>query len=245
MTIKSNKELISGIFEMVLVGELAKNVKEPGAFLAIKVCQGFSPYLRRPISICKNEGDEITIVYRVQGSGTKLMSQKKSGEEIDVLGPLGHGFNTELAKGKKALLIGGGIGTPPMYELSRRLHGSAKEVTHILGFAKEDQIFYKDKFEALGRVIITTEDGSAGIKGYVTDALKEAGDYDIVYSCGPTPMLKALCNAIKDKELYISIEERMACAIGACYGCVCHTENGGYKRVCKDGPVFKAGEVVL
>ena len=168
MTIKSNKELISGIFEMVLTGNLAKNVKEPGTFLAIKVCQGFSPYLRRPISICKSEGNEITIVYRVQGSGTKIMSEKKGGETIDVLGPLGHGFNVELAENKKALLIGGGIGTPPMYELSRRLHGKAAEVTHILGFADKSQIFYKDEFKALGKTIITTEDGSEGIKGYVT-----------------------------------------------------------------------------
>lgn len=245
MKIKSNKELISGIFEMVLIGEIAKEVKEPGTFLAIKVCKGDSPYLRRPISICKNEGEELTIIYRVQGSGTKIMSGKVAGDMIDVLGPLGHGFNVELAKGKKALLIGGGIGTPPLYELSRRLQDMAASVTHILGFADAEQIFYKDEFEALGKTIITTEDGSVGIKGYVTDALKEAGDFDIVYSCGPTPMLKALCEALPDKELYISIEERMACAIGACYGCVCHTQEGGYKRVCKDGPVFRAGEVVL
>lgn len=245
MKIKSNKELISGIFEMVLVGELAKEVKEPGTFLAIKVCKGDSPYLRRPISICKNDGDELTIIYRVQGSGTKIMSEKVAGDMIDVLGPLGHGFNVELAKGKKALLIGGGIGTPPLYELSRRLQDTAESITHILGFADAEQIFYKDEFEALGKTIITTEDGSAGIKGYVTDALKEVGDFDIVYSCGPTPMLKALCEALPDKELYVSIEERMACAIGACYGCVCHTQEGGYKRVCKDGPVFRAGEVVL
>ncbi len=245
MQIKSNNELISGIFEMVFAGDLAKEVKEPGTFLAIKVGHGFSPYLRRPISICKVNGNEITIIYRVQGSGTKILSEKKSGEMIDVLGPLGHGFNVDAAKGKKALLIGGGIGTPPLYELSRRLQNTAESVTHILGFADASQIFYKEEYESLGKTIITTENGSAGIKGYVTDALKEVGEYDVIYSCGPTPMLKALCAAMPDKELYISIEERMACAIGACYGCVCHTQDGGYKRVCKDGPVFRAGEVML
>lgn len=245
MEIKSNKELISGIFEMVLKGEMAKEVKEPGTFLAIKVCQGFSPYLRRPISICKVSNDELTIIFRVQGSGTKILSEKKAGDTVDVLGPLGHGFNVDLAKGKNALLIGGGIGTPPLYELSRRLQNNAKSVTHILGFADSSQIFYKNEFEALGKTIITTENGSYGKKGYVTDAIKTVGDFDIVYSCGPTPMLKALVNALPEKELYISIEERMACAIGACYGCVCHGPDNTYKRVCKDGPVFKAGEVIL
>ena len=253
-TITSQKEIAQNIFELTLKGELTCSMNEPGQFVHIKVSNGLDPLLRRPISIANINKDtsEFTVIYRKDGRGTTILSERQFGEKIDVLGPLGHGFPVEeVNKGETALLVGGGIGVPPLYELSQQLTQKGVNVIHVLGFQTKDVVFYEDAFSKLGRTFIATVDGTHGTKGFVTDVIAEEGfDFDIIYSCGPTPMLKALENNFSnDHKVYLSLEERMGCGIGACFACVCHTANEpegfSYKKVCSDGPVFKAGEVVL
>ncbi len=235
--IKSNKKLTDSIFEMVLIGDTS-SITAPGQFINIKL-DGF--YLRRPISICDYDNDTITIIYKVVGEGTEVMSKMNSGEKLDVLCGLGNGFDTSKSL-DKPVLIGGGVGVPPMYNLCKKLIAKGKSVTVILGFNKKDEIFYEDEFKKLGAdVKVTTVDGSYGIKGFVTDALKDT-DYSYFYTCGPMPMFKAIESTATTSGQY-SFEERMGCGFGACMGCSCKTKYGN-KRICKDGPVLEREEII-
>lgn len=235
-TLISNKEIAKNTFEWVLSGD-TKGIRE-GQFVNIKL-DGF--YLRRPISVCDCDGDKLTLIFKVVGDGTALMSEAVAGEKFLVLTGLGNGYN--LAKsGHAPLLIGGGAGVPPMYLAAKKLVAKGVIPTVILGFNTECEVFYREKFEALGcKVMITTADGSVGIKGFVTNAM-EGLDYSYFYTCGPLPMLKAVYNAsLTDGEF--SFEERMGCGFGACMGCTCETKYG-YKRICRDGPVLSKEEIV-
>ncbi|WP_237979364.1 dihydroorotate oxidase B electron transfer subunit [Bacillus thuringiensis] len=253
MIVVNQKEIAKNIYELVLQGNLVQQMHEPGQFVHIKVAEGIAPLLRRPISICNvdQEKNEFTMLYRAEGQGTKTLATRKQGEMVDVLGPLGHGFPVEEAEaGQTALLVGGGIGVPPLYELSQRLVAKGVRVIHILGFQTKDVVFYEEKFAELGDTYVATVDGTHGTKGFVTDVIDNYGiDFDILYSCGPLAMLRALEGRYKEKKAYISLEERMGCGIGACFACVCHLQEDpsghSYKKVCSDGPVFPIGEVVL
>ncbi|MCM1257540.1 MAG: dihydroorotate dehydrogenase electron transfer subunit [Roseburia sp.] len=243
--VMSQREISPGIFDMwISTGEIAAMAK-PGQFLSL-YCKDGSRLLPRPISICEIDRKErsLRLVYRMAGKGTEEFSGMKPGEELEILGPLGNGFPL---KEKKAFLVGGGIGIPPMLQLSKELNGE-KQI--LLGY--RDSLFLNEDFAPYGKVYLATEDGSAGTKGNVIDAIEENGlTADIIYACGPLPMLRALKSYAKDHgiECYVSLEERMACGIGACLGCVCkslevdgHT-NVHNKRICKEGPVFFAQEV--
>ncbi|MBR5321604.1 MAG: dihydroorotate dehydrogenase electron transfer subunit [Clostridia bacterium] len=235
--IKSNIKLTDSIFEMVLIGDTS-SITAPGQFINIKL-DGF--YLRRPISICDYDNETIKIIYKVVGEGTEFMSNLNSGEKLDILCGLGNGFDTSKSL-DKTVLIGGGVGVPPMYNLCKKLIEEGKKVTVILGFNKKEEIFYEDEFKKLGAdVKITTVDGSYGIKGFVTDALKDI-DYSYFYTCGPMPMFKAIEGAAITSGQY-SFEERMGCGFGACMGCSCKTKYGN-KRICKDGPVLDREEII-
>lgn len=235
--IKSNIKLAESVYETVLLGDTS-SLRSPGQFINIKI-DGL--FLRRPISVCDYDENSITIIYKVVGEGTQLMSEMQSGEKLDVLCGLGNGFDTSKS-GDNPVLIGGGVGVPPMYNLCKKLIAEGKKVTVILGFNNADEIFYEDKFKALGAdVKVTTVDGSYGIKGYVTDALKET-NYTYFYTCGPMPMFKAIENTATTSGQY-SFEERMGCGFGACMGCSCKTKYGN-KRICKDGPVLEREEII-
>ena len=236
--ILSNREIAKDTWEMVLGGD-SSALTNPGQFINIAL-EGL--YLRRPISVCCYEEGSITIIYKVVGKGTRKMAQMVPGDKLDVLVGLGNGFDVEKARGRKAAVIGGGVGVPPMYDTARRLKKMGADVTAILGFATKDVSFYIEKFKALDiPVLVTTDDGSLGRKGFVTDALRESG-CDYVFACGPTPMLRAVHKTGIGGQL--SFEERMGCGFGACMGCTCHTLVGT-KRVCKDGPVFPTEEVTF
>jgi dihydroorotate dehydrogenase electron transfer subunit len=249
----SNQEIAHNIFELTLKGELVQQMNEPGQFVHLKVSDSVDPLLRRPISIAKIDqaNDMFTMIFRAEGNGTKLLAQKKVGDVVDVLGPLGNGFPVEEAKaGSTALLVGGGIGVPPLYELSLRLKMRNVNVIHVLGFATKDAVFYEQKFAELGETFIVTVDGTHGEKGFVTDVISAQNlSFETLYTCGPTPMLRALETAYPEKNVYLSLEERMGCGIGACFACVCRTQEDPtgytYKKVCTDGPVFKGGEVLI
>ncbi|MGE6631331.1 dihydroorotate dehydrogenase electron transfer subunit [Bacillus sp. NPDC077027] len=251
LTVVSNREIADHIYEMTLKGDLVESFQTAGQFLHLKVSESMTPLLRRPISIAniQMERREVTIIFRAEGEGTKLLSLKQVGDEVDVLGPLGNGYDTSVVKpGQTALLVGGGIGVPPLYELSKRLTKKGIKVKHVLGFQSEKDMFYEKKFQTLGETFIATVDGTAGTKGFVTNVIEqEQINFDALLSCGPTPMLKALKEAYPNKPVYISMEERMGCGIGACFACVCHTDQHekSYVKVCLDGPVFKAEEVAL
>lgn len=235
--IKSNVKLTESIFEMVLEGDTS-SITAPGQFINIKL-DGF--YLRRPISICDYDDNSITIIYKVVGEGTEVMSKMNAGEKLDVLCGLGNGFDTSKSL-DKPVLIGGGVGVPPMYNLCKKLISEGKKVTVILGFNKKEEIFYEEEFKKLGaEVKVTTVDGSYGIKGFVTDALKDI-DYSYFYTCGPMPMFKAIEATAVTSGQY-SFEERMGCGFGACMGCSCKTKYGN-KRICKDGPVLTREEII-
>lgn len=248
-----NSEIASGIYEMVIRGELVQSMHQPGQFVHVKVSNGLTPLLRRPLSIAKidSENSEFTLIYRKQGKGTAILATRKPGELLDVLGPLGSGFPVaETKSGQTALLVGGGIGVPPLYELSSKLVNAGVNVIHVLGFQRANLVFYEQHFQHLGHTLIATDDGSYGEKGYVTDVIQRHQlTFDVAYACGPIPMLKSLKQSCLTSKLFISLEERMACGIGACYSCVCkssHTNEGhSYKKVCSDGPVFAAEEVNL
>ena len=239
LTVTKNEALTPLIYKMQLAGDVS-GVTRAGQFVEIAL-DGL--YLRRPISVCNYDEGLLTIIYKVVGKGTDLMSQMAEGTQLDVLTGLGNGFDTEH-ECNKPLLVGGGVGVPPLYRLTRDLIAQGKEVTVVLGFNTESEIFYAEEFEALGaKVILATADGSVGVKGFVTDAIRESGvEADYFYSCGPLPMLKALCNSLEISG-EVSLEERMGCGFGICMGCSIHTTKGA-KRVCKDGPVFKKEEVV-
>ena len=235
-TIAENVSLTDSVYKMRLVGDVSA-ITAPGQFINIKL-DGL--FLRRPISVCDVSEDSVTILYKVVGKGTEQMSQMKEGT-LDVLTGLGNGYDTSLS-GDKPLLLGGGVGVPPLYLLAKKLIAEGKKVTVILGFNTKDEIFYKEEFEALGvDVYVTTVDGSCGIPGFVTDAMKDL-DYSYFYTCGPEPMLKAIFNnSVTSGQL--SFEERMGCGFGACMGCSCKTITG-YKRICKEGPVLRKEEIL-
>ncbi len=238
-SILSNEPLTRDVYRMVLEGD-SQWITRPGQFVNIEL-EGF--YLRRPISISDWSENTITIIYKVVGRGTQVMSQMGVGVKLDILTGLGNGFNPD-AECQKPLLVGGGVGVPPLYRLAKELIAKGRKVSVVLGFNKADEVFYADEFKALGAdVYVSTADGSMGVKGFVTDAIREANiDFDYFYSCGPLPMLKALCGCCEqDGEL--SFEERMGCGFGACMGCSCKTLTGN-KRICKDGPVMKRGEII-
>lgn len=248
----SQEEIAQSIYKLTLKGELVQQMNEPGQFVHLKVSNGIDPILRRPISIAKidKEHNEFTMIYRKEGRGTTLLAEKVPGDEVDVLGPLGHGFPIdETLTNETALLVGGGIGVPPLFELSNQLVQKGVKVIHILGFQTKSVLFYEKEFASLGETYIATVDGSYGTKGFVTDVISERQiSFNTLYSCGPKPMLKALETSFPDKKVFLSLEERMGCGIGACFACVCHTTDGSeqlYKKVCSDGPVFRAGEVLL
>lgn len=230
-TIAENGALTRDVYRMVLAGDTSA-MTMPGQFMEISL-PGF--FLRRPISICDYDESTITLIYKVVGQGTDAMAKMRAGETLDALTGLGHGFDVEKS-GESPLLVGGGVGVPPLFHLAKKLIAAGRTPTVILGFNKADEIFYRREFEELGaRVLVTTVDGSEGIKGFVTDALPEHFSY--VYSCGPMPMLRALYRATQGTGGEFSLEERMGCGFGACMGCSIMTKNGS-RRVCKDGPVF-------
>ena len=233
--IVSNTALTENVFKMQLRGDVS-HITAPGQFVNIKL-EGL--YLRRPISVCDVQGDILTIIYKAVGKGTRLMSQMTEGK-LDVLTGLGNGYDLTVA-GEKPVLLGGGVGVPPMYMLARKLIAEGKQVRVILGFNTKAEVFYEEEFKALGAdVTVTTVDGSYGMKGFVTDALS-AVDYTYFYTCGPEPMLKAVYRASKTSG-QMSFEKRMGCGFGACMGCSCQTLTG-YKRICKDGPVMWKEEI--
>lgn len=237
-TIEKNICIAKNTYEMVISGDTSA-FSAPGQFLNIKL-DGF--YLRRPISVCNYDDNSITIIYKVVGKGTEKMAQLYSGEELDILCGLGNGFDTALG-GDKPVVIGGGVGVPPMYGLAKALISQGKKVTAILGFNSADEVFYKERFVELGAdVIVTTADGSVGIKGFVTDGLNTLDNYTYFYTCGPEPMLKAVYNGTKTSG-QLSFEERMGCGFGACMGCSCKIKYGN-KRICKDGPVLVKEEII-
>ncbi|SEM46181.1 dihydroorotate oxidase B, electron transfer subunit [Mesobacillus persicus] len=249
----SNLCIADSIYELTLSGAMVNEMNEPGQFVHVKVSNGLDPMLRRPISIASINKDEgkFTIIYRKQGRGTSILAEKKQGEMVDILGPLGNGFPVEEAAPREtAILVGGGIGVPPLYELAKQLVNKGVQVINILGFQNESAVFYESKFAKLGETYIATVDGAYGTKGFVTDVITEKSiNGDILYSCGPTPMLRALETAGYAPKVYLSLEERMGCGIGACFACVCHVKDDpsgyAYKKVCSDGPVFRAGEVAI
>lgn len=245
--IVSQKCIGTDIYDMVLSFPRGAKEAKPGQFIAM-YCEDGTKLLPRPISICgiDAENGTLRVVYRIAGEGTRLFSKMKEGDSLEVLGPLGNGFTM---KEEKAIIVGGGIGIPPMLELAKQL---SCEKTVVLGY--RDELFLKEEFDACADVVVATEDGSCGTKGTVIDAINEANvDGAVIYACGPMPMLKALAEYAKahDMEAQISLEERMACGIGACLGCICKTKkkdhhtNVNNQRICKDGPVFDAKEVVF
>ena len=235
-TILENTALTRDVYRMVLEGDTSA-ITAPGQFVNIQLSGKF---LRRPISVCDYDAETLTIVYKVVGSGTEQMSEMEKGTELDILTGLGNGYDLTLT-GDKPLLIGGGVGVPPMYNLAKVLKSQGKDVTVILGFNPQSEIFYEEEFKALGcTVLVTTVDGSYGIKGFVTDAMNM--DYTYFYTCGPEPMLKAVYKATNTSG-QMSFEERMGCGFGACMGCSCKTLTG-YKRICKEGPVMKKEEIL-
>lgn len=237
-TIKSNKSIADKVFEMKLSGDTS-GITKPGKFVNIKL-DGF--FLRRPISVCNSEEGLLTIIYKVVGEGTEALSKMTEGTQLDLLTGLGNGYDISKS-GNKPLLIGGGVGVPPMYMLCKELIASGREVSVILGFNTKSEVFYKEEFERLGaRVFVTTADGSEGIKGFVTDAFSLVGEYSYFFTCGPMPMFKAV-NAKTTTSGQFSFEERMGCGFGACMGCSCKTKYGN-KRICKDGPVLEKEEII-
>ncbi len=236
-TIRENVALTASVFRMVLEGDTS-DVTASGQFVNI-LLDGL--YLRRPISVCDRTEGVLTLVYKVVGKGTEQMSRMTAGEQLDILTGLGNGYDLSEA-GDRPLLLGGGVGVPPMYLLAKELVAQGKQVSVILGFNTKDEIFYEDEFRALGaNVTVTTVDGSYGTKGFVTDVMKNT-DYTYFYTCGPEPMLRAVWNtSVTSGQL--SFEERMGCGFGACMGCSCKTLTG-YKRICKDGPVMRKEEIL-
>ena len=236
--ITENLKLTDSIWRMKLKGDTSA-VTACGQFIDIKL-DGY--YLRRPISVCDVENDNISIIYKVVGHGTDAMSQLVPGQTLDILTGLGNGYDLDRS-GDHPLLIGGGVGVPPLYMLAKRLKEQHKEVSVILGFNTASEVFYETEFKALGcDVKVTTVDGSYGNKGFVTNAMPLVEGYTFTYCCGPLPMLKAVYNTA-DTDGQYSFEERMGCGFGACMGCSTKTKNG-YKRVCKDGPIFDKEEIL-
>ncbi|MBQ2364803.1 MAG: dihydroorotate dehydrogenase electron transfer subunit [Alistipes sp.] len=238
-TILSNEPLTPAVYRMVLEGD-TRYITRSGQFINIEL-EG--KFLRRPISVADYDERTITIIYKVVGCGTEQMRHMEVGKKLDILTGLGNGFSTDN-DAQRPLLVGGGVGVPPMYNLCKRLLAEGKQPQVIIGFNTASELFYLDEFKALGvDVYCSTADGSMGVKGFVTDVIREkALKFDYIYSCGPLPMLKALYDATEVAAEF-SFEERMGCGFGACMGCSCKTKYGN-KRICKDGPVLKREEII-
>lgn len=238
-TITANGKVACGTFRMELECPQEEKMK-PGQFVDVAL-EG--KFLRRPISVCDSSIGRLTLLYKVVGSGTRQMSGMGVGEKLELLTGLGNGFDLSACR-EAALLAGGGIGAAPLFLLCKELLAQGKKVTVALGFNRKDEVVLADEFKALGaNLLIATMDGSCGVKGFVTDAIAQARpQYDYFYCCGPMPMMKALCTSL-DCRGEASLEQRMGCGAGFCYGCTCQTA-GGPRRVCKDGPVFKKEEIV-
>ena len=235
--IQSNEALTQSVYKMVLSGDTSA-ITAPGQFVNILLSGKF---LRRPISVCDYDEKTLTIVYKVVGKGTAQMSVMTAGEELDILTGLGNGYDLTVS-GEKPVLLGGGVGVPPMYNLAKKLIAEGKKVSVILGFNTKGEVFYEEEFKKLGcDVTVTTVDGSYGTKGFVTTAM-EAMDYSYFFTCGPEPRLKAVYKTSTTSG-QMSFEERMGCGFGACMGCSCKTLTG-YKRICKDGPVMRKEEIL-
>lgn len=237
--IVENRPLTPNVYRITIEGD-TQWITRPGQFVNIEI-EGL--YLRRPISVCDYSQSDITLIYKVVGRGTEAMSRMQAGQTLDVLTGLGNGFNADI-ECHKPLLVGGGVGVPPLYRLAKDLIARGRKVSVVLGFNTAAEVFYADEFRALGAdVYVSTADGSLGVKGFVTDAIRDKGiDFDYFYACGPLPMLRALCQACATPG-ELSFEERMGCGFGACMGCSCKTLTGN-KRICKEGPVMKREEII-
>lgn len=241
-TIQENKCIAKDVYSMRLLCPTAA-LQKSGQFINI-LLDGF--YLRRPISVCDWDENSITIIYKILGKGTAELALFEAGKQLDILVGLGNGFDIAQGKGKKVVLVGGGVGVPPLFNLAKQLIAVGTVPTIVLGFRSDEDAFYEKKFADLGcEVLLATEDGSAGKKGYVTTILQEM-DYDYYFTCGPTAMLQAIYALSEEKKAQgqLSFEERMGCGFGACMGCSCHTKSGS-KRVCVEGPVFVSEEVLF
>ena len=238
-TLIHQEKLAPKTYRMVLRGDTSA-ITAPGQFVNIAL-EG--KFLRRPISVCDWKEGELTILYKVVGQGTEQMSRMLPGETLDLLTGLGNGFSTKN-DARRPLLVGGGVGVPPLYNLAKKLLAEGKPVQVVLGFNTASEVFYEEEFRALGcEVAVSTVDGSRGVGGFVTTAIAERGlDFDYFYACGPLPMLHALYNAV-EQDGQLSFEERMGCGFGACMGCSCKTKYG-YKRICKEGPVLTKDEII-
>ncbi|WP_221437210.1 dihydroorotate dehydrogenase electron transfer subunit [Gracilibacillus halotolerans] len=233
-------------FEIVFRTSLAQQLK-PGQFVHIALPNHI---LRRPISVANVNPIEntFTIIFKIFGDGTKMLSTYQVGNTLDVILPCGSHYPIEDLHVRKALIVGGGVGVPPLYYLAKTLKEKGVDVTSILGFQGKEHVFYEEKFQQLGDTHIATNDGSYGVKGFVTDVIKQIEpEFDYYFSCGPTPMLQAVTNVMGDKQGFISLEERMGCGVGTCYACIVPLKSNPEKslKICKDGPVFAANEVVL
>lgn len=236
-TVISNEKIAKNTYKMLLSGNTEDG--RPGQFVNIKI-DGF--FLRRPISVCDIEENTLTLIYKTVGVGTDKLSKTEKGEKLDILAFLGNGYDLSKS-GEAPLLIGGGVGVPPLFLLAKKLVKEGKKPTAILGFNSADEIFLKDEFEALGvKTFIATADGSVGTRGFVTDVMKNTDSYTYFYTCGPEPMLRAVYNESKTDGEF-SFEERMGCGFGACVGCTCKTKYGN-KRICRDGPVLSKEEII-
>ena len=238
-SITQNEKIAQSVYKMRLSGDTSA-IQKAGQFVNIKL-DGF--FLRRPISVCDYTAEELLIIYKVVGKGTEKMSAMEKGEQLDILTGLGNGYDLTV-KTERPVLIGGGVGVPPLYKLAKELKKQGKRVSVILGFNSENEIFFEDEFKEIAdRVLICTADGSYGIKGFVTDAVKDI-DFDYFFTCGPEPMFKALESTI-DKNIsgQLSFEQRMGCGFGACMGCSCKTLTGN-KRICREGPVLFREEII-
>ncbi len=234
--IAENKKLVDGVYRMRLIGDV-EEITACGQFVNVKI-DGL--FLRRPISVCDKDENSVTIIYKVVGEGTEKMSKMQIGDKLDVLTGLGNGYDLTLA-GAAPLLIGGGVGVPPLYMLAKRLAERGKTPRVIIGFNRACEVFYEREFAELGcDVTVTTVDGSYGVKGFVTDGYPD--DYTFFYACGPEPMLKAVYKTAKTRG-QMSFEKRMGCGFGACMGCTCKTITG-YKRICKEGPVMNTEDIL-
>lgn len=245
MHISSTRNIALDTVEMVLKNKYISSNAMAGQFLNV-LMPGHT--LRRPISIADvdRENETVTILFKQIGEGTKKLAACQSGVILDVVGPSGNGFPENVQKDSTVLLIGGGVGVPPLYYLGKTLAAQGVKVITILGFRSKDHVFYEEKFRELGETRIVTDDASFGEQGYVTDVLDKVEDFDCYYACGPLPMLRAITEKLADKQGFISLEERMGCGVGACFACVIPADTEkGYKKICSDGPVFAAGEVSL
>lgn len=244
LVVKSVHVIALDTIEMTLINEYVAKTAIPGQFLHLSVD---SHTLRRPISIANTDhkNKEITILFKIVGDGTKQLATYKPGMSIDALGPSGNGFSYD-GTSNSVLLVGGGIGIPPLYNLGKALNNQGINVTAVLGFQSKEHVFYEANFRELGKTYVVTNDGTYGHQGFVTSVMDQIEDFDTYYSCGPIPMLQAVTKHLHNHSGYISLEERMGCGVGACFACVIPTDNrGGYKKICKDGPVFAADEVIL